>query len=90
MTSPVKTYKFCRVVFLICFIISALLLILGFVLPPTGVIDKSVLTAVGELLVFPTIVYGVRAIEFGLEIHFRKGDYSIDIERDDNLPSKQK
>ena len=88
MTAPIKTYKFCRAVFTICFVISALLLILGFILPPTGVIDKSVLTAVGELLVFPAILYGIRALEFGLEIHLRKGDYSIDIERDDTDPSK--
>ena len=88
MTAPIKTYKFCRAVFITCFVISALLIILGFILPPTGVIDKSVLTAVGELLAFPAILYGIRALEFGLEIHFRKGDYSIDIERDDTDLSK--
>ncbi len=74
----------CRIVTATCFSVSILLIIAGFLIPPMGVIDGSVLTAVGELLVFPTIVYGFRAIELGLEVKFTKGDASVEITKDDN------
>jgi hypothetical protein len=74
---------FCRIVTAICFVISVLLIIAGFLLPPMGVIDGSVLTAVGELLLFPVIIYGFRAIELGLEVKIQKGDTSVEIHKDD-------
>lgn len=74
---------FCRIVTAICFVISVILLIAGFLLPPMGVIDGSVLTAVGELLLFPVIIYGFRAIELGLEVKIQKGDTSVEIHKDD-------
>jgi hypothetical protein len=48
-----------------------------------GVIDGSVLTAVGELLLFPVIIYAFRAIELGLEVKIQKGDTSVEIHKDD-------
>ncbi len=75
---------YCKIVTCICFIISVCLLIAGFLLPPMGVIDGSVLTAVGELLLFPVIVYGFRAIELGMEVKFTKGDASVEIHKDDD------
>ena len=74
---------FCRIVTAICFVISVLLIIVGFLLPPMGVIDGSVLTAVGELLLFPVVIYGFRAIELGLEVKIQKGDTSVEIHKDD-------
>jgi len=74
---------FCRIVTAICFVISVLLIIVGFLLPPMGVIDGSVLTAVGEILLFPVIIYGFRAIELGLEVKIQKGDTSVEIHKDD-------
>ncbi|MBR1449138.1 MAG: hypothetical protein IJ588_10405 [Prevotella sp.] len=53
----------------------------GFIVPPTGVIDGSVLTAVGELLLFPTLLYGFRAVEMGLNVRFQKGETSIEIHK---------
>jgi len=75
---------FCRIVTAVCFIISVALLIVGFLLPPMGVIDGSVLTAVGELLLFPVIIYGFRAIELGLEVKIQKGDTTVEIHNDDD------
>lgn len=75
---------YCKIVTAICFFVSVVLLVAGFVLPPLGVIDGSVLTAVGELLIFPVIVYGFRAIELGLEVKFTKGDASVEITKDDD------
>jgi hypothetical protein len=66
----------------ICFFVSVGLIVGGFLVPPTGVIDGSVLKAVGELLLFPTLLYGFRAIELGLNVKFKKGDTSITIEND--------
>jgi hypothetical protein len=46
-----------------------------------GVIDGSVLTAIGELLLFPTLLYAFRAIELGLRVKFQKGETSIEISK---------
>ena len=73
---------FCRIVTAICFVISVLLIIAGFLLPPMGVIDGSVLTAVGELLLFPVVIYAFRAIELGLEVKIQKGDTSVEFHKD--------
>lgn len=75
--------KCCQIVTGVCFAVSILLIVAGFLLPPMGAIDGSVLTAVGELLIFPVIVYGFRAIELGLEVKFTKGDASVEISKDD-------
>ena len=86
LKSKDKTEKqccFCRIVTAICFVISVLLIIAGFLIPPMGVIDGSVLTAVGELLLFPVVIYGFRAIELGLEVKIQKGDTSVEIHKDD-------
>ena len=56
----------------------------GFFVPPMGVIDGSCLTAVGELLLFPTLLYAFRAIELGLTVKFHKGDATIEISKDDD------
>lgn len=83
-TTRDKQCCFCRMVTCICFIISVVLLISGFLLPPMGIIDGSVLTAVGELLLFPVIIYGFRAIELGMEVKIQKGDTTVEIHKDDD------
>lgn len=78
---------FCKIVTGVCIIVSLLLLIAGFLLPPQGVVDGSVLKAVGELIIFPVIVYGFRAIELGLEVTIHKGDTTVEIRHDgDSAP----
>ena len=77
-----KKCCFCKICFAVCFLVSVGLIIGGFIVPPTGIIDGSVLTSVGELLLFPTLLYGFRAIELGLEIKFQKGETSIEIHKD--------
>lgn len=78
-----KTYM-CRTVFTVCMVASVFLIVAGFFVPPMGEIDGSVLTAVGELLVFPTIAYGARAIELGYDFRLKRGDYNVEITNDDN------
>lgn len=41
--------------FWICLSVSIILIVVGFILPPRGVIDGSVLTAAGELLGFAVL-----------------------------------
>lgn len=62
--------------------ISIALIVGGFFVPPIGVIDGSVLTAVGFLLMFgviaqiPTILNAVRE---GKSIKLTKGDFSAEV-----------
>ena len=79
-----KQCCFCQLVTLVCFIVSIGLIVAGFLLPPMGIIDGSVLTAVGELLLFPVVIYAFRAIELGLEVKIQKGDTSVEIHKDDD------
>ena len=78
-----KKCCFCQLVTGLCFLISVILLIAGFLLPPMGIIDGSVLTAIGELLLFPVVIYAFRAIELGMEVKIQKGDTSVEIHKDD-------
>lgn len=58
------------------------LLIASFIVPPTGIIDPSVLQAVGEILVFPVIWMIPDAIRAGKTIKYR--DLEIKTEKDEN------
>ena len=79
-----RTFLMSRITFAICFFVSVGLIVGGFIVPPMGIIDGSVLTAIGELLLFPTLLYGFRAVELGLTIKFQKGDATIEISKDDD------
>ena len=67
--------------------ISLLLIIGGFLLPPMGIIDSSVLTAVGELLMFgvlaqvPTLI---DAAKNGKSVKISKGDFSAEVSASDD------
>ena len=76
-----RTFWISRLTFAICFFVSVGLIIGGFFVPPMGVIDGSVLTAVGELLLFPTLLYGFRAVELGMRVKFQKGETSVSIDK---------
>lgn len=64
-------------VFYATFIISVLHIIGGFFCPPIGVIDGSVLTAVGLLLLFATIEKIPEAIRAGRSIKVQKDDFEV-------------
>lgn len=74
----------CQTVFGICLAVSLALIIAGFLVPPMGVIDGSVLTAVGELIVFPALAFGMRAVELGYDLRLTKGEMSMEISNNDN------
>ena len=80
-----RTFLLSRITFAICFFVSVGLIVGGFFVPPIGVIDGSCLTAVGELLLFPTLLYGFRAVELGLTVKFQKGETTIEIKKDEDV-----
>ena len=59
--------------------VSIALIVAGFFVPPTGVIDGSVLTAVGLLLMFAVIEKIPEAIKAGRNIKVQKGDTSLEV-----------
>ena len=74
-------------IFYLTFAISLLLIIGGFLLPPMGIIDGSVLTAVGELLMFGVLAQVpalIAAAKNGKSIKVTKGDFSAEVTSTDD------
>ena len=65
--------------FYVTLIVSIALIVEGFIVPPTGVIDGSVLTAVGELVMSAVIEKIPEAIKAGHSIKVQKGDTSLEV-----------
>ena len=68
--------------FYITLITSILLIVGGFICPPIGIIDSSVLTAVGLLLAFATLAQVptlMEAARNGQRIRLTKGDFSAEV-----------
>lgn len=60
------------------------LIIASFVVPPLGIIDPSVLQAVGEILVFPVIWMIPDAIRAGKTIKYKDLEIKTEKENDAN------
>lgn len=76
----------------VSFAVSVCLIVVGFLLPPAGVIDGSVITAVGELLAFGVLAKAIDTIEDGRAAHINTGHTSISIgakdpDHDSNNPN---
>ena len=74
-------------IFYLTFAISLLLIIGGFLLPPMGIIDGSVLTAVGELLMFGVLAQLpaiIDAAKNGKNIKVTKGDFTAEVTSSDD------
>ena len=69
-------------VFYLTLVVSLLLVSGGFLVPPLGVIDGSVITAVGELLMFAVVGRIPEAIKAGRSVKIQKGNFSAEIETD--------
>lgn len=65
------------------------LMVAGFCVPPTGVIDGSVLKAVALLLGFATIAQIPVIIEVAGYFRMTKGDVTIEASKDGNLPNRR-
>ena len=84
-----KHPKLHNVAFIVCLLISAALLVAGFLVPPTGVIDPSVLTAVGELFAFAALSQLPFVIASGKGITLNHGNTSISVGRKPRQPPPQ-
>ena len=58
---------------------SLLLIIASFFVPPLGIVDGSILAAVGELEALGVLWIVLRAVEKGTGASFKKGDVEVDI-----------
>ena len=67
-------------------IVAITLIIAGFLVPPLGVIDGSVLTAVGEIVFLVTIFFVWDCVTKGKIAKIKKGDLEASISDNDNMP----
>ena len=70
-------------IFYVCLAVSIILFVLGFVTPPPGVIDGSVLTAGGILFGFAALAVVGQNLAHGKELTWRKGDMEITVGDED-------
>lgn len=70
----------------VAFLVSLILGVASFIIPPTGIIDPSVLTFIGEILgggALITFLFKLpEYIEKGYTAKFKKGDVEIEIDKD--------
>lgn len=64
-------------------IISVALIIGSFFVPPTGVVDSSVLAAVGEIFAFAAMFAVWEAIDKGIDAKITHGGTEIDLNNPD-------
>lgn len=74
-------FKTASVALAIC---AFLLIVAGFIVPPLGVIDGSVLQAVGELLAFVAIFFAWHSVDNGKRAVVRHGNTTTTIGGDDD------
>lgn len=86
----IKNATIHNVPFWICLVISIMLIVSGFLVPPTGEVDGSVLTAVGELFGFAALYTAWIAIMKGVDARVQHGKTQLVVgnfsEQDYNMP----
>lgn len=70
--------------FWICLTFAIIFGIAGFLVPPMGVIDGSVLMFIGVLFLFATLGTVIVSIEKGSDVTVKKGDFEVTVNNDDN------
>lgn len=68
-----------KVVFYVCLTFSIALAIGGFLSPPIGVVDNSVITVIGFLLGFAALGIIGRALDLGKLAKVHKGDLEVTV-----------
>lgn len=63
-------------------LIAIILLVASFIIPPTGIIDSSVLAATGEIFAFGSLGTVIKAIDKGIDAKLSKGNTTIEINND--------
>ena len=75
--------KATRIAIYILTALSVALLIVSFFVPPTGVIDGSVLAAAGEIFGFSALLTGLFAMEKGVDMKVTHGNTIIETNNDE-------
>lgn len=68
-----------RTIFYACLSVSVVLMVVSFFLPPTGVIDPSVLKAAAILLGFAALGIAGKNLSQGKDVIFSHGDTAVTI-----------
>lgn len=68
-----------KVIFYVCLSVAIVLLLVSFFVPPTGVIDPSVLKAAGILLGFAALGIVGKNLSLGKDVTFSHGDTEVTI-----------
>ncbi len=76
-----------RVSFGVCLVVSIGLIVGGFLVPPTGVIDGSVLTGVGELFGFAALAQIHSLVARGKGVKIQHGATSVSVGDEDDFDS---
>lgn len=87
MKRKIKNITIGDIINFCCFVVSVILIVVGFLLPPSGQIDNSVLIAVGELGFFSTLTRIpdlIRALRNGASVDVTFGDKKIHVEGADD------
>lgn len=71
--------KWSRISFWTLLGVSVILVVASFLIPPKGVIDPSVLAAVGEIMGFGSLGLGFECIFCGMDVKMSKGDTTIEV-----------
>ena len=77
-------YRQYTIAFWITLVISIGLMIGGFFVPPLGKIDGSILTAIGEIFLWPALAFGAKALSEGKKAKFKKGDTTLEVGESDS------
>lgn len=70
--------------FWVSLIVAFGLIVTGFLMPPIGVIDGSVLTGAGIIFMWPTLALGAKAIEDGKTAKFKTSHTTLTVGDDSN------
>lgn len=73
-----------KYIFYVCLVMSVVVGIISFLLPPTGVIDTSVLKFIALLLAFAALGVAGQNLANGKDVTFQHGETEITIEDKDN------
>lgn len=76
--------KACCIAFAVTLAVSIGLIVGGFCVPPMGIIDGSILKAVGELFAFAALAVGGHAVTLGYDLKVSRGDTSVEINNNDS------
>lgn len=76
----IKSATYGNLLFIVLTIIAICLIMISFIIPPTGIIDGSVLAAVGELFAFAALGTFLQAVNSGKRASVRHGETELSIE----------